>query len=44
MMKKGIAALMVCALSGCASLMYPYANLSPEKAGVKIMIVSQDVV
>jgi hypothetical protein len=37
MMKKGIAALMVCALSGCASLMYPYANLSPEKAGAEII-------
>ncbi|NWB45062.1 hypothetical protein [Pseudomonas gingeri] len=37
MMKKGIAALMTCALSGCASLMYPYANLSPEKAGVEII-------
>ena len=36
-MKKGIAALMVCAVSGCASLMYPYANLSPEKAGVEII-------
>jgi len=37
MMKKGIAALMTCALSGCASLMYPYANLSPEKAAVEII-------
>lgn len=37
MMKKGLTILMAVGLHGCMSAMYPYINLSPEKASVEII-------